>query len=125
MKSMLDAKLEFGSIALSSGTIDFPNTVEIGKSDVSRMAVAFDFLGASGGTSVVLKVQGSKDGTTFQDIAASASIALADMGDSGITTVGLPAKLPDGITELKAVAVLAGTFTAGTAHAAIDTYLGV
>ena len=118
-----DAMLEFGDITLGSGTVSSANVVDLAKTDAERMRVVFNVTTAgAGGTSVVLKLQGSTDGETFTDIAATGSILLADLTVGKSVSLGIPEGYAK--SKLRAQAVCTGTFTGGKIDAFIDTYMG-
>lgn len=117
-----DAMLDFGKVTLSSGTIDFPNVIQLGKSGAQRMSVAVtNSVKATGGTSVVVKLLGSNDNASYKELAQSTSVALADL-EKGVS-IGIP----NGYNSeyLKLQVVCTGTFTGGELIAGIDTYTGV
>ena len=122
MINPVDAKLSFGAGKYSDGAC--PDTLSLNMAQTERMKVEAVVTSAfAGGTSIALKLQGSDDGTTFEDVASAGSIVTAELTKGASFT--LP--IPDGVNKkfLKVTFAATGTFTAGELEAYLDTYLGI
>jgi hypothetical protein len=117
-----DALNSFGSAALASDT-EFPDTIDLGDADISRMTVDIKCpaAGAAGGTSIAVSVAGADDSAfTAPETIGSRTIALAALNDGGARI----AINPNRRRYVKVTFTKTGTFTAGTIQAFINTYLG-
>lgn len=118
-----DYMTSFGEVALASGTA-CENILNVNKADASRMKVNLVVTEtATGGTSVVFKLQGSDDNSSYSDLAVTPSIALSALAAGA--NFAIP--IPDGYNKkyLKVAVAKSGTFTAGKVEAAVDAYLGI
>jgi hypothetical protein len=121
-----DKLLSFGQADLTADSA-FPEKLDLGagldgKSGtiIGRMTVDVFAKGAAGGTGLTVKVQGSADGAT----------AWADLGTMTFTADDMkagPCKTavsPNDYRYIQVIFTKAGTFSAGTAEAFLNTYAG-
>ncbi|MDR1306021.1 MAG: hypothetical protein LBK74_00415 [Treponema sp.] len=119
---MYDALNSFGSATLASDTA-FPDTIDLGDADISRMTVDIKCpaADAAGGTSIAVSVAGSNDSafaTTETIGSRTLTLAAVNKSDARI------AINPNRYRYVKVTFTKTGTFTAGTVQAFINTYLG-
>jgi hypothetical protein len=119
---MYDKSLDFGDLSLSGAGTAFPNILDLGETSVNRMTVDILAGDAAGGTSLAVTVQGTDD--------ISGTPVWADVGKNTITLAGLTAGKgsvavsPNAFRYLQVAVAKTGTFTAGTARAQLNTYVG-
>jgi hypothetical protein len=114
-----DSSLDFGSVALASGTA-LPNILNLGKTSVNRMTVDLFAPDAAGGTAVAVTVQGSADGTGGWVDVGKNTFTLADL-NAGVCGVAIS---PNPYQYLQVTLTKTGTFTAGTISGQLNTYVG-
>lgn len=122
MINPLDALLSFGKGSYSDKAC--PDTINVNQAQTERMKVECVVDTAfAGGTSIALKLVGSDDGTSFEEVASAGTVLLADLTEGATFT--LP--IPDGVNKqyYKVTFATTGTFTAGELSAYLDTYLGI
>jgi hypothetical protein len=117
---MYDDTLDLGSIDLSGAVLIFPNTINLGKTEVNRKKI--DILASAntaGGTGITATVQGSNDNATWTPVGANTFTA-ADLIKGGCAVL-----ISTNSYQLLRVSITkTGTFTAGTVAAQLNTYLG-
>lgn len=123
-----DKMLDFGTIALSSASGGatsgyLSNTLNIGEADVNQFAVGFDYevpLTGTSITAIVFSIEGS-DNVNFSSPTEIASIP----GNlTKPTFLAIPRGTKFKYLKAKVKSTTATAITAGTVHAAIDTYVG-
>lgn len=112
----IDGMLDFGSVALATGT-EFPNTLQLNKADPKLMRVVATATGAEGGTSFKITLKGSNDNSAWTTVAESQAAAET-------AEVQFPESGPH-YDFYKVTISKTGSYTAGTIHAAVDTFMGV
>lgn len=124
MINKADKLLSFGAIAFSDGT-EMENTLSVNKAQTERMKVEVNVKeAAAGGTSVNFILKGCEtEGGSYTAISETGAIVTAKLTAGASFT--LP--IPDGVNFpfLKVTATKVGSFTAGSAEAYVDTYLGL
>jgi hypothetical protein len=129
---IFDAALSFGTKA-AMATGQFPDIINLGlvpgsgdyypdrtSTDADRMTVDVSCDGPAGGTSVVIAVEGSADGSSGWTVVGSRPFTLAEL-KAGICRVAIS---PNKFQYLRVSFTATGTFTAGTARAYLNTYAG-
>lgn len=119
-----DYMTSFGSATLAAGDAAAENILNLNKADASRMQVKVQVTtAAAGGTSVVFKVKGSNDNSSYEDVVVSPSIPVAKLTEGANFALAIP----DGYNAkyLKFVATGTGAFSAGKVEAAVDAYMGL
>ncbi|MDR1278795.1 MAG: hypothetical protein LBK02_08590 [Treponema sp.] len=115
-----DKKHDFGTVN-TPATGALPNILNLGETDAERMTVDFRCEGLTGGTSLAFSVQGcATEGGSYTAIVTGAAIPLADL-KAGVYQLPIPRTK---FKFLKAALTAAGTFTAGTVQAILNTYVG-
>ena len=117
-----DKSLDFGYIDLTGAVLIFPNQLDLDKTGADSMAVDILAGDAAGGTSLTVSVQGtdSLSGTpTWVDVGVN-TVSLADL-KAGKGSVSIS---PNAFRYLQVKIVKNGTFTAGSARAQLNTYMG-
>jgi hypothetical protein len=128
---MYDSSLDFGTVDLTGADTEFPNILDLGPkvnglpnlggTEVNRKTV--DILASAdtdGGTGITVAVQGSADGSTNWVDVGKNSITLEDL-KAGKGSVAVS---PNGYPFLQVTIAKAGTFTAGSVAAQLNTYVG-
>lgn len=118
---MYDSTLNFGSVDLTGSGDAFPNIINLGKTDADRMkADIYLSADAAGGTGLTVTAQGSADGSSnWTDVGKNTFTVAALLSGTGEVSISR-----NGYQYLRLALAKTGTFTAGTAAAKLNTYLG-
>jgi hypothetical protein len=117
-----DESLSFGTLSLVGSVVEFPDIINLGKTDADRKTVDI-FLGAdpAGGTVVAVTVQGNVTNASTGWVAVGINtFAVADL-KAGKCAVAVS---PNKYQFLKVTVAKTGTFTAGSLGAQLNTYTG-
>jgi hypothetical protein len=128
MKMTYDALNSFGAVSLVTSPYTGANILAHDGDVLENYKVdLFARTDAAGGTSAVFKLQGSADGSSWTDLAATGSIALASLKAADgkrCASITIPETAED-YKQFRILVVPTGTFTAGTFEALLNTAIGV